>query len=147
MSFGPTFGSFGDFVSIALLVTEICVALNESRGSAKKYQDLMQNLDVLSKSTQALENIYRDPQHAEAFDAISVTALQTVEQIRKQLEGFHGRLRKYDPSLTPGGCGNALKDVGRKLQFRLEEGDIEKFLARIVGYNIVLRTFLDITSL
>lgn len=100
MSFDPTFGSFGDFLSIAILIKEICVALNESRGSARNYQDLIQQLEILAKAIQALA-VYLSSQPT-GSDSESVTILQIVEQIRILLEKFHDRLRKYAASGTRG---------------------------------------------
>lgn len=145
MSFDPTFGSFGDFLSIAILIKEICVALNESRGSARNYQDLIQQLEILAKAIQALA-VYLSSQRT-GSDSESVTILQIVEQIRILLEEFHDRLRKYAPSLSPGGSGNAWKDAGRKLQFRMEEGDFEKFLTKVKAYTMLLQPLIGVTIL
>lgn len=147
MPIDPTFGSFGDFLSIAILIKEICVALNQSRGSAKNFQGLLQQLKILGTSIQALERFYLSPQHAAAFDSDSAAALQIVKQIREYLKEFHGRLRRYTPILCTGGSTNAWRSAGRKLQFRLEEGEFDKFLARIMGYNTLLEIFLGLTTL
>lgn len=46
MAFDPTFGSFGDFLSIAVLVKDIAIALDDG----KKYQALVQALETLSNT-------------------------------------------------------------------------------------------------
>lgn len=148
MSFQPAFGSFGDFLSIAILIKDIATALDDSRGSAKKYQDLLQNLDILSKTIQAVEHFYRGPRHAEFFDSISVTALHTVEQIRRCLEDFRAKTRRYASTLCPGGSGSVTKDFARKIQFKvLDEKDIESFRVQVLGYNMLLKTLLDVSTL
>lgn len=39
-----TFGSFGDIITTIQITQKLCLALSESRGSAKKYQELRQGL-------------------------------------------------------------------------------------------------------
>ncbi|KAJ4423395.1 hypothetical protein N0V82_001999 [Gnomoniopsis sp. IMI 355080] len=148
MSFGPTFGSFGDFISLVVLIKDISTALHEQRGSAKKYQDVIKNLDILSETVQAVETAYGGPQHAGNLDGIPATALETVQQIRKYLESFVTRLNKYAPALSQGGSGNMAKDVARKVQFRiLEDKEIGNFQAQITGYIMLLTTLLEVTTL
>lgn len=148
MSFDPTFGGLGDFVSIVVLIKDIVLALDGSRGSAKKYQDLVRSLDILSTTIEAVEKAYRGPRHAAGFDNISVTALQTVRHIRTCLKDFTGRLQKYGPSLSLGGLGNPAKDAARKIQFKaMEEDEIQSFQMQVLGYNMLLKTLLDVTML
>lgn len=149
MSFDPTFGGLGDFVSIVVLIKDIVLALDGSRGSAKKYQDLVRSLDILSTTIEAVEKAYRGPRHAAGFDNISVTALQTVRDIRTCLKDFTGRLqKKYGPSLSLGGSGNPAKDAARKIQFKaMEEDEIQSFRMQVLGYNMLLKTLLDVTTL
>lgn len=148
MSFAPTFGSFGDFISIALLIKEIYTALDEQKGSAKKYQDLIRSLDILLKTVQAVDSAYRGPQNVGEFDSTSVIALQTVQQIRKYLEEFVARFYKYAPTLSPGGSGNKAKDVARRVQFRiLEDKDIGNFQMQITGYIMLLQTLVEVSTL
>lgn len=45
-----TFGSVGDIISICLLAKEIIGAIDESRGSAKEYQELTDELRSLERA-------------------------------------------------------------------------------------------------
>lgn len=148
MSFQPAFGSFGDFLSIAILIKDIVAALDDSRGSAKKYQDLLLTLDIFAKTIQAIDQFYRGPRQAEFFDDISVTALQTTGLIRKCLEEFKAKTDKYASTLCPGGSGSRAKDVARKIQFKvLDEKDVESFRVQVMAYNMMLKTLLDVSTL
>lgn len=147
MSFAPTFGSFGDFLSIALLIKDITSALNDSRGSARKYQGLIQSLATLNQTIQAVKTIYLGPRHADALDHVSVTVLKVVEQIKQCLEQFGSGMKKYSQSLQPGGSGNVMKDAARKLQFKFEEKEVEELHLQTVRYSTTLNVLLDVTVL
>ncbi|KAF3770082.1 hypothetical protein M406DRAFT_325551 [Cryphonectria parasitica EP155] len=150
MSFAPTFASFGDFLSIALLIKDIISALDDSRGSAKKYQDLIQSLAILEQAIQQVDKVYRSPQNADTFNSISVTALQVTGQIRKCLEEFKARIEKYSKCLGPGGSDNVAKKMtrrARKLQFRCEQDQVDEFQQQVHMYNMLLNTLLQATTL
>jgi len=44
MSFGLTYGSFGDIITTIKLVSRLVQALSESRGSRREFQDLVADL-------------------------------------------------------------------------------------------------------
>lgn len=52
MSFSPTFGSFGDFVSLVIIIRDLYSALSESSGSASEYQDIKDELDDVADLVQ-----------------------------------------------------------------------------------------------
>ncbi|ROW12572.1 hypothetical protein VMCG_00071 [Cytospora schulzeri] len=148
MAFDPAFGSFGDFLSIATLIKDIVIALDDSRGSKKKYQALIQNLGILSQVIEQVEKVYRDQRYIGGVDRAPVTALETaVSKIWQRLEDFSLKLRKYATSLSPGGSGNVLKDSARKIQFKIQEKDIEEFQRDILGYNTTLELLLEVTQM
>lgn len=112
----PSFGSFGDLVSIALLIKEIATALNDRRGSPKKYQVLIRGLDTLSTSVQEAEKLYSSQRFVTGVERCPMLALeQAITEVSQCLEDFYGRIRKYGSSLAPGGSGNLLKDAVRNM--------------------------------
>ncbi|KAH6976039.1 hypothetical protein BKA56DRAFT_552474 [Ilyonectria sp. MPI-CAGE-AT-0026] len=147
MEFALAFGSVGDFIAIALLIKDIICALDDCRGSAKEYRDLIQELNILEKTLQEVEHIYNNPRLSDGLDDLSKIALLTTKQIQQCLEGFCDKIQKYGPSLAKAGTGNALKDAARKIQWKLEENDSSKFRADITGYTMSLQVLMEVTTL
>lgn len=148
MAFDPTFGSFGDFLSIAALIKDIVIALDDSRGSKQKYQALIQELGILTQAIEQTEKIYKDQRYVSGVDRSPVTALETaVAKIWQRLEDFNLKLRKYAISLCPGGSGHVIRDIARKIQFKIEEKDVEEFQRDVLGYNISLKLLLQVTQM
>lgn len=51
-------------------------------------------------------------------------------------------MKKYAHSLSPDGLGNRIKDTLRKVQWKLDEGDVDKFRGEIAGYTASLKILL-----
>jgi hypothetical protein len=49
MSFGLTFGSLGDLITVATILKQVIDALKESTGSSRDYQDLICQLQSLDR--------------------------------------------------------------------------------------------------
>lgn len=147
MEVTPTFGAVGDFISIALLIKDIISALDECRGSGKAYRDLIEEITLLHKNIEQIERIYQGPNLPDGFDDLQSIVHTTVAKTRQCLEGFCDRVsKKYGKSLVTGGSGNAFKDVARKIQWKFEEKDIEKFRSEVMGYRMSLEMFLQVTT-
>lgn len=144
----PTFGSFGDFLSIAALIKDIVIALNDSRGSSKKYQSLIHGLDILNTAIGQVEQLYRSQRFTVGIERGPVTALeQAIAKIWQSLEDFHAKIRKFATSLSPGGSGRVFKDAARKIQFKMEEKDVQEFQQEVLGYNMSLELLLGVTQM
>lgn len=147
MAFAPSFGSFGDFLSIAVLIKDIVVALDDSRGSSSKYRELRQGLEILGETIRHVDQACRDPKLVGSND-IATAAIRIISQIQQCLAAFNGhKLQKYATSFTPGGSGNLFKDVARKMQYKLDEKDIENFQREILGYNMLLTTLMEVSKM
>lgn len=147
MAFAPSFGSVGDFLSIAILIKDIALALDDCRGSSHKYQELRQGLDVLGETIHHVEKAYHNPRLVVSNDT-STTAIRVVSRIHQCLAAFKSqKLQKYATSFSPGGSGNPLKDVARKIQFKFDEKDIENFQREIMGYNMLLTTLMEVSTM
>lgn len=144
----PTFGSFGDLLSIAALIKDIVIALNDSRGSSKKYQSLMHGLDILNTAIGQVEQLYSSQHFTVGIEQGPVTALeQAIAKIWQSLEDFHAKIRKFSTSLSPGGSGSVVRDVARKIQFKMEEKDVQEFQQEILSYNMALDLLLGVTHM
>ncbi|KAM0544529.1 hypothetical protein ACHAPJ_011746 [Fusarium lateritium] len=130
MDCGLSFGSVGDIIALCFLIKDFVKALDDSRGSSKEYRDLIRSLENLTQLLQKVEQIYQDPRSADALDDLSTIAASSIDQVRQRLTEFYEEIRKYRPSLESGGSGNVLKDITRKIQWRLKK-EVEKFRAEL----------------
>ncbi|KAK2040333.1 hypothetical protein LZ31DRAFT_504516 [Colletotrichum somersetense] len=146
MEFTLTFGAVGDFIAVIEIVRNIIVALDDCRGSAKEYRVVVQSLEILEKTLQSVANLYNDQSPASGLGDLKAIVLRNVEQIHLCLQAFSEKVQKFAPSLSTGGTKNVLKDVARKIQWKLEEKDVEKFRAEIVGYTMSLNVLLEVTT-
>lgn len=108
MSFGF---SFGDFFGGASLAYQLCKALSEPKGSAKDYQQLITELNVVHKVLIQVEQLRVSNQLAQAtLNAL----LFTTNSANEAMEVFLADHGKYMEFLREGGSGNVLKDTWRK---------------------------------
>jgi hypothetical protein len=122
---GLTFGAIGDFLSIALLVRDLALALDSVRGSSKAYADLVDNLNIIDRTPQEADRVFRNlPED----DVSRSTAQMIARQMRKCLRQVERDIKYYQPSLVQDGSGNTFKDTVGKIQWRFdEEKDIDRF--------------------
>jgi hypothetical protein len=142
-----TFGAFGDLLGLGLLIKDIIICLNDSSGSAREYQELARSLTILDSVFREADDIFRDPRRASSAQRLHGTALKSIRQIQETLKSFNDKLQKYRPSLTPGGSGNRIKDVARKIQFKLDEKEVAKFKGEITGYTVMLQMLMEAITL
>lgn len=143
MELAFTFGAVGDFIALSVLIKDIIGALDDCRGSSKVYQDLVQSLVILDSTLGEVDQVFRDPRHATFAQRLCATAQESVRQINDALQSFHDKLKKFRPSLGPGGSGNRLKDAARKIQFKMDEKDINSVKGDIQEYKMTLSLLLD----
>ncbi|KAJ4019332.1 hypothetical protein NW766_003044 [Fusarium irregulare] len=148
MDFGLTFGSVGDFISLTVLIKDIITALDDARGSAKEYRALVQELVTLRLTLEAVQHTCEDPQLVHSLEDLAKIALDTVAHIKDCLGGFLGQIQKYEPALSASASGrsNSLKAMGRKLQWRLNESDVERFRAEVMGCTMALKVLLEVIT-
>jgi hypothetical protein len=132
-----TFGSVGDIISVSLLVKDLLIALNDSRGSSAEYQAVARELYILDTALLQVEQLSRSHATTPELHALYETAKQTATKCHDSVAEFTARVRKYSGSLAVGGSGNILKDTARKIQWRASQKDAEiaKFRAEVTGYS------------
>lgn len=106
-------------------------------------QDLFQSLVILDSTLSEVDQVFRDPRRATFAQRLCATAQESVRQINDALQSFHDKLKKFRPSLGPGGSGNRLKDAARKIQFKMDEKDINSVKGDIQAYTMTLSLLLD----
>ncbi|KAJ0165190.1 hypothetical protein CTA2_12068 [Colletotrichum tanaceti] len=146
MEFTLTFGAVGDFIAVIEVVRSIIVALDDSRGLVKAYRDVVQSLEVLEKTLHLVADLYNEQSPASDTGDLRAIALRCVAQIHLCLQEFSDKIQKFAPSLSNGGTKNVFKDVRRKIQWKLEEGDVDKFRAEVAGYTSSLNMLLELTT-
>jgi len=149
MEVALTFGAVGDFISTGLLIKDIVSALDELRGSAKSYRELIEGITLLGQVVEQAAQVYQDsqPSALDGLEDLVPIANATTVQICTSLQGFRDRISaKYSQSLVGGGSGNLLKDVSKKIQWRVEEKDVEKFRTEILGYTTSMKLLLEVTT-
>lgn len=147
MAFSPSFGSVGDFLSITILIKDIIVALDDCRGSSHKYQELRQRLGILGETIHHVEQAFQNPELVVSNET-STTATRVISQIHQCLAAFNSqKLEKFATSFSPGGSGNAFKDAARKIQFKFDEKDIERFQREIMDYNVLLTILMEVSAM
>jgi len=143
MELALTFGAFGDLLALSVLIKDIIVCLDDCRGSSKEYQDLAQSLVILGDALREVNRVFRDPRRLSAAQRLCETALKSIHQIQETLKVFNEKLQKFRLSLGPVGSGNRIKDIARKIQFKLDEKDIAKFRGEVTGYTVALKMLMD----
>ena len=148
MELGLTFGSVGDFIAITVLIKDIVAALDDASGSAREYQHLARELDTLRLTIEEVKRTFEDPHLIHSLENLTQIALDTVAQINECLNGFLGQICKYEPTLSAGASGkrNCLKAVGRKVQWKLNEKEVEEFRAEAMGCTMALNVLLKVIT-
>ena len=143
MELALTFGAVGDFIALSVLIKDIIGSLDDCQGSSKVYQDLVRSLVILDGALCEVDQVFHDPRRANIAQRLCATALESVRQINDALQSFYDKLKKFRPSLGPGGSGNRLKDTARKIQFKMDEKEITAAEAEIRAYTVALSILLQ----
>ncbi|KAF4885036.1 hypothetical protein CGCFRS4_v012252 [Colletotrichum fructicola] len=144
MEFTLAFGAVGDFIAVLELIKNIAAALDDSCGSRKEYRGVAQSLKILESTVRQIEKLCHDQ---ELRGEVRTLALRQVEETRQCLVGFCDKIRKFGPSFANHGTNNVLRDAARKVQWRLEEKEIEKFREELLRHAISMNTLLELTTL
>ncbi|KAK7398012.1 hypothetical protein QQX98_012620 [Neonectria punicea] len=116
-------------------------------GSSRDFQELAQSLQLLEKTLKELDDVFKDARLPTELDGLRLAALDTVRQITQRATEFQKGIRKYARSLSHTGSGNIIKDAVRKVQWKLDEGDVHKFRGEITGYTASLKILLHATTM
>lgn len=148
MDFGLTFGAIGDFIAITVLIKDVIEALDDARGSAKEYRELVRELDTLHLTLEAVQKTCEDPQLTHSLEDLTKIALDTVSHVKDCLNGFLDLIRKYEPALGTVATGktNSFRAIGRKVQWKLNGREVEKFRAEVMGCTMALKVLLEVIT-
>ncbi|KAH8819392.1 hypothetical protein F5884DRAFT_10370 [Xylogone sp. PMI_703] len=129
-------GSIGDIISVCLLAKDLVEALNNSRGAAKEYQEIIRELWGLERALLQIDLLSRTCDTSPELNALNETARRSAEDCRLSIASFLQKVKKYEPSLRENGSGNLFRDTSRKIQWQMmQSGDLSKFRAEIGAHS------------
>ncbi|KAI3324817.1 hypothetical protein HD806DRAFT_56369 [Xylariaceae sp. AK1471] len=133
MSFSPTFGAVGDFISIGVLIASISRALNDTRGSKAEYQTVVQELYALKTGLAHVERLYqRLPQSPELLN-LRVTGETSTQRCRDQIEAFLAEIGKYEAALSPQASKNRVTKAMAKIWWMCNRDSLRKLKEGLMG--------------
>ncbi|KAH6682232.1 hypothetical protein F5X68DRAFT_233950 [Plectosphaerella plurivora] len=139
-----SFGSVGDIIALCQIAVELGRALDDTRGSAKEYQDLQQDLFDFVNVIAA----YQQYQSSPWMQGLGHVVQDVVEQCTAVLEGARDSwLRKYGKHLRPSGSGSWVKDTYKKVKWRWEKQHVDKFREDLRKHTQRLGLLVTLTSL
>jgi hypothetical protein len=123
--------SVGDCISICLLIKDTIKALDSAHGSASEYQAVTRELSTLDRALLEVLNLQENAEfgYTRELIALGLTVKSAVEGCRECLEGFLGRIGRYERTL-----GNGIDGSDSKGGFG-EEYDTDDKGKRAVKYN------------
>lgn len=112
MSFGF---SVGDFLSAAILIKDIAICLQGTRGSASDYQELVDELYGLQLALDKIQQLKESAEQGDEIVSLKAAALSC----RPLLENFLKKIAPYGKSLDRGQSAGSVRDAKRKVQWEL----------------------------
>ncbi|GAB1312734.1 hypothetical protein MFIFM68171_02944 [Madurella fahalii] len=142
-----SFGSVGDIIAVCLLAKDLVEALDDSRGSAAEYRDIVRELGGLERCLLQVDLLCRfQDQNAEILPICDI-ARDTVRDCRETLKELSMRVKKYDRYMGSSGSLALVPDALMKIRFRIsDKGRIEKYRAKISSHRESLGMVLAIAS-
>lgn len=142
-----TFGAVGDIISVSLLLKDILVALDDSRGSCAEYQQLISELYILDRALLEIDQLCRRHEGTAELMALRSVAQKAVNDCRNSMDAFLTKFAKYRKALGAGSRANFMCTFPKKIQFAvIEKGTLEKFRAEIVAHSLSLNMLLTTAS-
>lgn len=142
-----TFGSVGDIISVSLLVKDVLVSLNDSKGSSAEYQEIVRELYILDRALLEIEQLSRQHASTPELMALCQTAGKAVSQCQNSVKTFLDRIAKYGRCLSENSKASSMSRASRKVQFAVMEGkDLSRFRAEIAAHSLSLNMLLTTAS-
>ncbi|KAF4636663.1 hypothetical protein G7Y89_g1430 [Cudoniella acicularis] len=141
-----TFGSVGDILSVCLLVKDLVLALDESRGSATEYREVIRELWGLDRALLEVDLLARSCESTVELSALFNTARKAADDCRICIDAFSKKIKKYGASLGEGRSRNILKDTARKIQWMTKKDDLDRFRAEVNAHSLSINMLLATAS-
>lgn len=75
MELSVSFGAVGDIIAICGLIKGIVAALDDARGSPKHYQDVIEHLNITSRTIAEVDRVFRNQLRTSELDGLYPLAI------------------------------------------------------------------------
>ena len=135
MSFGF---SASDFLTAGRLIKDIATCLNDAKGSAASYRELMLELEGLQVALDKIEHLQVRPEQNANVDGIKVAALSC----RYTLNDFLTKVKNY-AALEYGSGASRSKKAAKKVKWEVRmEDDVKQLRGYLQGHTSNLNMML-----
>ncbi|KAL9609799.1 MAG: hypothetical protein Q9167_005453 [Letrouitia subvulpina] len=129
--------SIGDVIAIVSVIKTSIRAFNETKGSSATFQNLIQELQNLEDSLEAVEAVQSESPTGRQADAIQ----RAIKRCHRCTDAFVRDIAKYQPWLTPKSTG--IRATVGKIKWALcKNDDILRFRDQIMHHQSALQTLL-----
>ena len=143
-----TFGSVGDIITLSLLIKNLAMSFDDSRGASAEYQAITRELSSLEHALLQVEEVFKAFNHSSNLSALDRTANQCVEQCRKSITKYKERTKGFERSLQAGGSRNIFRDTSSKLKWQaFEKDDLPKLRVEVHSHCIFINMLLTSAAL
>lgn len=143
-----TFGSVGDILAVCLLVKDLIRALDDCRGSADEYQEVIRELEMLDRVLTQVHSLSQTQGRSVELNAVFLVAQHAAEACRKRIEAFHNSIKKFDASLGSGASRASCRAAAMKIRWYLARSDgLDKFRAEINAHCLYLNMIMTTTGM
>jgi len=143
-----SFGSVGDIIAICLLVKELVVALDESKGSATEYREVLLELRALERALHKVEMLSKSHASTVKLNALYATARKAALDCRQPVEAFFNRIKKYGSSLDVGASRKSIRNTAMKIRWQVSQKDeISRFRAVVSAHSSSINMLLATVTL
>ncbi|RYO92152.1 hypothetical protein DL762_001810 [Monosporascus cannonballus] len=137
MEIALTFGSVGDILAICQVVIQLSRALGSTAGSVRQYQELRDDLDGFVRVLMHVIATYEQHEQGPWLNSVDKEIKRVVADcgvlVQDALDHFHA---KYHKNLRPGGSGNAVKDIIKKMEWSfLEKDNLQTLHEKVKTYT------------
>lgn len=130
-------------VAISLLVKDLVTALDDARGSATEYQQLIRDLWAFDQVLHDVEQLSADCGQAFQITPLCQTTKRIALQSRESINAFLVTIKRYQRSLQEGGSNSVVRDIYWKAHWKVSQKDhLFKFRTIVNGQVSLLNTIL-----
>lgn len=139
-----TFGwSVGDCVSACILIKDVIVALDDSRGSAAEYQELCRELWSLDRALLEVHQLASSSEKTIELNAIQQTVGRAAAQCKDCIDSFLKNIKGYQRPLQDGGSSSKFRDAVGKIRWSFtQKEEVAKFRAEINAHASAINMLL-----
>jgi hypothetical protein len=143
-----TFGSFGDIISLSLIVKDLIKALDDIQGSSNEYREIIRELGMLDRVLMEVELLSKRCEPTIEMNALSVTGRRIIDNCRSDVASFLDKILKYDPYLAANSSSSRVWTASMKVRWRIvHSGELQKFRAGINANCNKLQTLLGAANM